>query len=322
MKRKRHFLLDIAASMILIVVLLAACTPRSGDEPLAGADATARPTQPPEDAVSSDDPTATAKPDENGEGENVLVRDAVITDVQVLLMESWPLQASAQIEGELGDGCTELGPISAQREGNTFSITVKTTRPAEAVCTMELRYFSESVILDILGLEAGTYTIDANGVTETFTLQQDNIGQSETDEPGAEVTLSDEEGADLVRLTLERALIDREIPDYGLLPDPAHVVLSTENIKPQFVPQLPGVTLELLSPEEIQARADAQGDFLYLRFDEMSTSQENEATVSLSNTWAVGADSDNAYLSGGGFTIEYKKEAGEWIGEITQVWIS
>lgn len=323
MKQKRHMLFEITASMILIVVLFAACTPRSGDEPPAGIDPTTRPTQSPDDSVSSDDPTATAQPDEGGEGENVLVRDAVVTDVQVLLMESWPLQASAQIEGELGDGCTELGPITTQREGDTFYVTVKTSRPAEAVCTMELRFFSESVILDILGLDAGTYTVDVNGVTETFTLQQDNVAQPETDEPaGEEVTLNDGERAELVRLTLERALIDHEIPDYGMLQDPANVVLSTENIKPQFVPRLPGVTLELLSPEEIQARADTQGDFLYLRFDEMSTSRENEATVSLSNTWAIGANSGKAYLSGGGFTVEYKKEGGEWSGEITEMWIS
>lgn len=309
-------------SAIIILILVAACTARPGEEPLAGSNSTPTTTSSPDDSVSSDDPTVTPEPDPGDDGGEVLIRDAVITGVQVVLMESWPLQASVQIDGELGDGCTELEPITTKRDGDTFIVTVKTTRPADAVCTMELRLFSEPVMLDILGLEAGTYTVDVNGVTDTFTLDQDNVMQPEPGESGEEVTLSDEERAELVQLTLERALIDQEIPDYGLLADPASVVLSTENIDPALVPELPGVTLELLTPEEIQARADAEGDFLYLRFDEITTSEPGQATVSLSNTWAIGTDSDQAYLSGGGFTVEYSKEAGQWTGEVTEMWIS
>lgn len=320
MKHRRFRLVKTMASVMALLILVAACTARPGQEPLAGSNPT--PTTLPDDSVSSDDPTPTPIPDAGDESGDVLIRDAVITDIQIMLMESWPLQASVQIDGELGDGCTELGPISTEREGDTFIVDVKTTRPAEAVCTMELRFFSESVILDILGLHAGTYTVDVNGVTDTFTLDQDNVMQPEPAEPGEEVSLNDEERAELIRLTLERALIDQEIPDYGLLADPAHVVLSTENIDAALLPQLSGVTLELLTPEEIQARADTEGDFLYLRFDEISTAMPGEATVSLSNTWAIGADSDQAYLSGGGFTIEYTKDAGQWTGEISEVWIS
>jgi hypothetical protein len=189
MKQKHIMLLKTIISMLLILAVFAACTGRPGGEPPADLEPTA--TQSPDDPVSSEDPTATPVPDENGGDDGVLIRDAVITDVQIMIMESWPLQASAQIDGELGDGCTELGPITTEREGDTFYITVKTTRPAEAVCTMELRFFSESVSLDILGLEAGTYTVDVNSVTETFTLEQDNVMEPETEAPGeATVSLS------------------------------------------------------------------------------------------------------------------------------------
>ena len=186
MKQKHIMFLQTIVSMLLMLAVFTACSGRPGGEPPANLEPTA--TQSPDDPVSSEDPTATPVPDENG---GVLIRDAVITDVQIMIMESWPLQASAQIDGELGDGCTELGPITTEREGDTFYITVKTTRPADAVCTMELRFFSESVSLDILGLEAGTYTVDVNGVTETFTLEQDNVMEAETEARGeATVSLS------------------------------------------------------------------------------------------------------------------------------------
>lgn len=317
---------------LMLVLVIGACTPRPGGEPAAGDSPTETPnsaeneqptpTANPEEPVSSEDPTPVPEPTTDEGHEDVLIEDAVIKSVQIMIMESWPLQAAAQVEGELGDGCTTLGPITKGREGNTFRISVKTTRPAEAVCTQILQTFSETITLDIEGLQAGTYTVDVNGVRETFTLEQDNVMEPEPTETAEEGALSREDKAELVRLTLERALLDEEIPDYGLLPDPENVVLSTENVDAELVPDLPGVTLVLLTPSEIQTRADENGDFLYLRFDEISAESPQKAMVSLSNTWAVADDSDTGYLSGGGFTIEYTKDAGDWSGEIIGAWIS
>lgn len=329
LKGKNTTLLAMALSMVLLFVLLAACT-TPGDEPVAGNDPTAteepaeEPTADPEEPVSSDDATPTAEPEEEepADGE-MLIKDAVITGVQILMMESWPLQARVQIDGELGDGCTELEPITTEREGDTFYITVRTARPADATCTLELRLFSESVSLDIEGLEAGTYTVDVNGTTETFTLEQDNVMAPDTEDGEGEMLLSEDDQRELIRLTLERALIEQEIPDYALLADQGDsIVLSTENINPELLPELEGLTLELLTPEEIQARANEEGDFVYVNFDRFESSAEDAATVSLSSRWAAGEDSDMIYLSGGGFTIEYTRVGDNWMGEITESWIS
>lgn len=311
---------------MMIMLILVACTGTPAGEPAANQLPTEEPTESPDSPVSSEDPTPTPD-DEEGEQEDgeVTIQDAVVTEVQILLMESWPLQASVQVEGELGDGCTELvKPITAEREGDTFYITIQTSRPVDAICTMILQTFSESVPLDIEGLEAGTYTVNVNGVEETFTLEQDNVLNPEQSEEGegAEGELSDEDRAELIRLTLERALIDQEIPDYGLLEDPANIVLSTENIDPELVPELEGVNLEVLTPEEIQQKANEEGDFLHLRFDEFTVESADKVTVSLSNLWAVAEDSNTGYLSGGGFTIEYSRDGEDWSGEVTSMWIS
>jgi len=306
----------------LLALSIAACGAVQGNEPAAQpgnnlGDAGSAPTQDPNEPVSSDDPIVTPAPDE--QPGNVITSTAVINDVQIVLMESWPLQAQAQISGELGDGCTELGQIRSHREGDTIYVRVETVRPAEAICTQQLKMFEESVPLDIEGAPAGTYTVDVNGVTETFTLDQDNVFEP-ADEPAD--LLSDEDQADLIRLTLERALVDKEVPDYQLLAEQGPFVLSTENVDPALVPELEDVDLTLMTPEEIQARANEEGDFLYLRFDEITAESADKATVSFSNAWAISEDSDVGYLSGGGFSIEYVRELGGWHGEITSVWIS
>lgn len=324
MKQRTSVLLRRALALMVLLTLFAACAAPSGGEPAADVDPTPTeaPTESPDDPVSSDDPTATPEPEPYPGDEEMIIQDAVITGVDIHIMESFPLQASVQIDGELGDGCTELAPIETEREGDTFHITVQTERPADAVCTMELRFFSETVPLDIEGLEAGTYTVDVNGVTETFTLEQDNVLEPETEEPGQDSALSDEEWSELLGLTLERALVDQEIPDYALLEDQEQMVLSTENIDPALVPEIEGLSLELLTPDEIQERADAEGDFPYLRFQELTAESGEKATVSLGSTWAIAADSDMIYLSGGGFAVEYTRDNGAWTGEVTEMWIS
>ena len=43
-----------------------------------------------------------------------------------------------------------------------------------ATCIAEVAPFQQNIDLDILGLEAGTYTVIVNGVSDTFTLDVAN----------------------------------------------------------------------------------------------------------------------------------------------------
>ena len=76
-------------------------------------------------------------------------------------------------------------------------------------------------------------------------------------------------------------------------------MFPTENITPELVPNLPGINIILLTPDAIQEKADAEGDFTYLRFTSFEI-QRDGVLVNLDNIWAVGKDSMYAYLSGGG----------------------
>lgn len=134
--------------------------------------------------------------------------------------------------------------------------------------------------------------------------------------------ITNQDKATVIRLTLERALVQQEIPDYQLIADKENIILSTENFNPEWLPSLTNIHITLLTPEEIQAKANSNGDFLYLRFHPLEIGGEESLIISLDNIWAVSENSDTVYLSGGGFTIEYQKKNGEWHGELTKIWIS
>ena len=55
-----------------------------------------------------------------------------------------------------------------------------------------------------------------------------------------------------------------------------NIILSVENIEAGVLPQMPGVNLNLLQPEEIQKQADEKGDFLYLRLSQLKVSNSGE----------------------------------------------
>ncbi|MCH7745740.1 MAG: hypothetical protein IIC84_06680 [Chloroflexi bacterium] len=137
-----------------------------------------------------------------------------------------------------------------------------------------------------------------------------------------EPVAANSETAKIIELVLNWALVEQRIPDFGLLDDQQNIILSLENIDAELVPQLPGINFILLSPDEIQRRADEDGDFLRLSFQHLSVS-DSRAEVVIENSWAVGKDSRVGYLSGGGCTLEFHKEGGAWVlGDSMACWIA
>ena len=140
---------------------------------------------------------------------------------------------------------------------------------------------------------------------------------------GQEEGFSNDDKAEIVQLTLERALADQEIPDYSLLTAGGdELILSSENIEDVDIGEVPRFDLVLLSKEEIQAKADAEGDFLYLFFNPFEVETDDLVNVSFGSQWAVAQDSTTGYLSGGGFEIAYERQSEGWVGEVVAVWMS
>ncbi|WP_406661342.1 hypothetical protein V7O66_02125 [Methanolobus sp. ZRKC3] len=113
----------------------------------------------------------------DGDDTEYIVRDAIVDDIQIIIMESFPLQVSVNAVGNLPDGCTVIDEenIKVTRDGNTFDVALKTKRPADAICTQALVSFEVNIPLEVYGLEAGVYTVNVNGVTDTFEFTVDNV---------------------------------------------------------------------------------------------------------------------------------------------------
>jgi len=106
---------------------------------------------------------------------------APVQSIEILIMESFPVQIAVLARGELPDACTEIDQVDQRLdlESDTFWIEITTVRPTDLVCIQVLAPFEERIPLDVLGLPAGTYTVDVNGVTGTFTLSVDNVPPEE-----------------------------------------------------------------------------------------------------------------------------------------------
>ncbi len=118
------------------------------------------------------EPTATTPP--SGGDEPPVPGTAQVGSIEILILESFPVQIHVLAKGQLPDSCTTLDQITQEQDGDTFRVTITTARPEE-VCAQVLTPFEETIPLDVYGLAAGTYTVDVNGVTGTFTLDIDNL---------------------------------------------------------------------------------------------------------------------------------------------------
>jgi len=94
-----------------------------------------------------------------------------LDSIEVRLLESSPVQVHVLLRGNLADSCTTLDPITQSNQpNNLISLNLAAKRPTDQVCLTVLVPFEETFALDLTGLTAGMYTVEANGMTATFEL--------------------------------------------------------------------------------------------------------------------------------------------------------
>ena len=126
-------------------------------------------------------PTATASADP-------LLGLATVESVEIMILESFPVQINVRVTGVLPDDCTEIEDVVVQQEGNAFNVAVTSVQTPGDNCGSDEVLFEEIVPLDVNGLEAGSYTVSVNGVQGSFKLDMDNAAQEETAAATAEPT--------------------------------------------------------------------------------------------------------------------------------------
>ena len=150
--------------LITAVFILAAC---GGNEPEATAEpVVAEPTQEiPATFTPKPEPTPLTEP---------VFGLATVESVQILALESFPVQINVRVRGVLPNGCTEIDEVITQSDGTHFDVAITTVQQPDVVCTEAVVPYEEMVPLDVDGLDAGTYTVTVNGMQGSFTLDVDN----------------------------------------------------------------------------------------------------------------------------------------------------
>jgi len=186
---------------------------------------------------------------------------ASVEDIDILILESFPVQVNVVAWGNLPDGCTTIDEVIQERDGNTFRVTITTVRPVGMVCTEALEPFERVIALDVYGLPAGVYTVDVNGVTGTFELAVDNVPQVEPTEVPAQGSIVGKVWHDLCKVPYETV----DVPPEGCvkLPDGS---LVANGLLEAGEPGIEGVVVMLGSgacPSTGLATATADADGLY-----------------------------------------------------------
>lgn len=125
--------------------------------------------------ASNATPSGNSSGSQGTEDEEYVYGTATVETIQVMTLESFPVQIHVVAQGYLPDSCTEIDKIKTEREGNNFNINISTKRPKDAMCTQVIVPFNETITLDVQGLKAGNYTVNVNGVKGSFELAVDNI---------------------------------------------------------------------------------------------------------------------------------------------------
>ena len=99
---------------------------------------------------------------------------ATVTSVEVTATGNAAPTYTAVATGYFPDTCTQMGRTTQKAVRTTIKITIFTQQMSSANCVPESVPFEERVRLDVRGLSAGSYAVDINGATTSFTLTEDH----------------------------------------------------------------------------------------------------------------------------------------------------
>ena len=100
--------------------------------------------------------------------------EAPIEQLDIIMLESFPVPVNLVARGYLPNDCTMIDQITEEQSGNTLTIKITTVRQTDKVCRETSQAFEEVIPLDVAGLSAGVYTVKVNNKSGIFELGMDN----------------------------------------------------------------------------------------------------------------------------------------------------
>jgi inhibitor of cysteine peptidase len=161
---------------------------------------------------------------------------APVTAVNIQIMESFPVQVAVVATGILPDSCTAIGEIEQLYDDVTFQVNIGVIRSEGVACEEREATFEERIDLEVIGLPAGIYVVDVNGLQGTFTLQTDNVLDEGTAVLGGRVW------HDLCAVSLDPA--DEVVSSDGCVPNSDEEFEANGLLDPQE-PGVGGIVIEL-----------------------------------------------------------------------------
>jgi inhibitor of cysteine peptidase len=137
--------------LILSMIILAACIPSGGFDPDKPLVATPGPTQ-------SQSPGITPS-------QGNLVRGSIFLDeIQLFVMESFPVQIALHVKGELPTPCHSFSfTITEPNEKNEIHVDVYSSIEEGSICIQIIQPFDETISIPMIGKPDGEYTVWVNG---------------------------------------------------------------------------------------------------------------------------------------------------------------
>jgi inhibitor of cysteine peptidase len=136
--------------MLVLLVALSACSPLSVF------------------AVDQPEPTPVAEPTP------AYLEDVLVESIEILMLESFPVQVQVAVRGQLPDACSFIEKVEQLRGEDQYTLTLFNARYPNMRCAPQPTPFEENIMLDVVDLPAGTYTVDVHGVEAVFELPVDN----------------------------------------------------------------------------------------------------------------------------------------------------
>lgn len=120
--------------------------------------------------TSDGDPSSPITPPTTVDDGDDLIRGPVfISGVEIVLMESWPVQVRANISGDLPTPCHQFAyTVAAPGDDGTIDVDVYTLVVRDVNCAQVLDPFEESI--PIGDFTEGDYTVLINGEPYEFTI--------------------------------------------------------------------------------------------------------------------------------------------------------
>jgi hypothetical protein len=166
-----------------------------------------------------------------------------VENIDVRILESFPVQVHVLLSGYLPDGCTTISSTEVVSAGTTFRIRMTTNRPADAICTMAIVPFEQLVPLDVAEMPAGTYQVAVNDLWAEFELPGGGA-ESGSQPPGG--------AQPVVETPTELVLAQTDLPIYNApLADAAQIGLIAGGMMARVTEAIPdGAWWRVICPDD------------------------------------------------------------------------